>query len=57
MDKMITATAAPAYGDIRLMSSGQTLWLEPGVALRKDWGRILDAMSAAISRGCDVRWM
>lgn len=57
MDRMITTTSAPAYGDIRTMGRGSTIWIESGAEVRKDWGRLLDAISSAISHGADVRWM
>lgn len=53
---IVSAESAPALGDIRAAESGVTVWLRPGVERRKDWGRYLDALVSAITRGVDVRW-
>ena len=53
----ITGTSAPPMGDVRMVSEGDTVWLYPGVEQRKDWGRYLDALASAVTRGADVRWV
>lgn len=57
MDRQITADTAPALGDIRQMGPGETVWLAAGVEGRRDWGRYLDALATATTRGVDVRWV
>lgn len=57
MERFISYTGCPALGDIRSMAEGDTVWLTEAVDDRDDWGRILDALSAAISRGAAVRWL
>lgn len=57
MDRLITATNSPAFGDIRRMGAGDTVWLAEAAKGRADWGRCLDALTAAISRGVSVRWL
>lgn len=49
--------SAPALGDIRTMGQGDTVWLAEGVEDREDWGRYLDALATATTRGVDVRWI
>jgi hypothetical protein len=55
--RLITYTGSPALGDIRAMGRGDTVYLTEATPDREDWGRILDALSAAISRGASVRWL
>ncbi|WP_192918223.1 hypothetical protein [Streptomyces spectabilis] len=57
MERFISYISSPALGDIRAMAEGDTVWLTEAVEERADWGRILDALSAAISRGVAVRWL
>ncbi|QPB09570.1 hypothetical protein CPT_Sycamore_030 [Streptomyces phage Sycamore] len=57
MERRMTPDAAPALGDIRAMGTGDTVWLSPGVDGRNDWGRYLDALSSAVTRGAEVRWV
>jgi hypothetical protein len=38
------------------MGRGDTVVLAAGVEGRKDWGRYLDALASALSRGVEVRW-
>lgn len=57
MERRMTADTAPALGDIRQMGHGDTVWLSPGVDDRGDWGRYLDALASAVTRGTDVRWV
>jgi hypothetical protein len=54
---VVSVRSAPALGDIRAMGKGDTVWLTEGVESRKDWGRYLDALSSAITRGVEVRWI
>ncbi|GAB2572598.1 hypothetical protein GCM10027168_01780 [Streptomyces capparidis] len=56
MERMVTADAAPALGDMRRMGRGDTVWLTPGAERRADWSRCVDAATAALMRGADVRW-
>lgn len=57
MERRITGDGAPALGDIRTLGEGDTVWLSPGVDDRPDWGRYLDALAHAITRGTEVRWI
>ncbi len=57
MDKYIAADAAPALGDVRQMSSGDTVWLARDACCRRDWGRFIDAVAHAVRRGADARWV
>jgi hypothetical protein len=57
MDRKITATTAPALGDVRAMGTGETVWLVRGAETRKDWPRYADAIGGAASRGADIRWV
>lgn len=57
MDHKITGEASPAMGDIRALGTGDIIWLAPDSLTRKDWGRLLDAIAAAVSYGADVRWV
>ena len=54
---VVSVRSAPALGDIRALGEGDTVWLRHGVESRRDWGRYLDALSSAITRGVDVRWI
>jgi hypothetical protein len=49
--------SGPALGDIRALGPGDAVWLSAGVQQRPDWGRYLDALSGAITRGAEVRWL
>lgn len=48
---------APAIGDVRALGKGDVVWLSEAVEDRPDWGRYLDALSHAIGRGAEVRWL
>lgn len=54
---VVSVRSAPALGDIRAMGKGDTVWLAEDVETRRDWGRFLDALSSAITRGAEVRWI
>lgn len=54
---IVSAESAPALGDIRVLGEGDTVWLRPGVEARKDWGRYVDALVAALMHGAEVRWL
>jgi hypothetical protein len=54
--RKISVEAGPALGDVRAMGRGDTVVLVDGVDGRKDWGRYLDALTSALSRGVEVRW-
>jgi hypothetical protein len=47
---------APALGDLRALDAGDTVYLKPGATDRRDWGRYLDALSVAVTRGASVVW-
>lgn len=57
MRRLLSLEAGPALGDIRLMGAGDVVWLAEGVEERKDWGRYLDALASAVTRGAEVRWV
>lgn len=57
MIRRISVETGPALGDVRTMGRGDTVVLDPGVEGRKDWGRYLDALASALSRGVEVRWL
>jgi hypothetical protein len=48
--------AAPALGDVRALSPGDTVYLKAGATDRKDWARYADALTTAITRGASVVW-
>jgi hypothetical protein len=50
----ITATQAPALGDVRSMAAGDVVLLRPDAPSRKDWGRYQDAIGCAVARGAVV---
>lgn len=54
---MISEEQTPALGDIRLLGAGDVVLLARNARDRNDWARILDAVAAAVSRGCDVHWV
>lgn len=56
MEVRIKGETAPALGDLRDLGAGDTVWLEPGVWNRRDWGRYVDAIAHAVCRGADARW-
>ncbi|AFU62223.1 hypothetical protein TG1_28 [Streptomyces phage TG1] len=53
----VSLDAAPALGDVRTAKPGDVVHLVPGVDQRADWGRYLDALSVAITRGASVVWV
>jgi hypothetical protein len=53
----VKTKSASALGDVRRLTAGDTVFLYPGADGRKDWGRYLDAIAAAVSRGADVVWV
>lgn len=54
---IISKDYGPALGDIRALGEGDTVWLFWDADQRKDWGRYLDALAGAITRGASVRWL
>lgn len=52
----ITLSRSPALGDIRRLGQGDAIALTSDARQRKDWGRVVDAISSAVSRGADVVW-
>lgn len=53
---VISGESAPALGDVRAASFGETIWLKPGVTNRKDWPRYADALIVALTRGAAICW-
>lgn len=53
---MISKDAATAMGGIRNAPAGSVILIRHDARERKDWPRYLDAISAAVSHGCDVHW-
>lgn len=51
----VSRDVAPAYGDLRALRAGDTVWVHPSARDRADWGRIVEAVAGAISRGAEVR--
>jgi hypothetical protein len=51
----ITYENAPALGDLRALSEGDTVWLTANARQRKDWPRYADALAVAVTRGAEVR--
>lgn len=51
---IISLGSAPALGDVRLAKRGDVIVIVEGATARRDWGRYLDAISAAITRGATV---
>jgi hypothetical protein len=47
---------APALGDVRALTSGDTVFIVKGATDRGDWGRYLDALGVAITRGASITW-
>lgn len=54
---IISKDAATAMGDIRNAEPGSVILIRHDARERKDWPRFLDAITAAVSRGCDVHWV
>lgn len=57
MEHTITRKHAPALGDIRTVERGDAILVHPDANQRADWGRYVDAISSAVSRGADVFWV
>jgi hypothetical protein len=53
----ISATCAPALGDVRNLGVGDWVALGEGATDRRDWPRYAEAIAAAVTRGADVRWV
>lgn len=53
----ISPIAAPALGDVRALQPGDIIFIREGAQQRADWARYLDAISAAVASGADVRWL
>lgn len=54
---LIGPDKAPALGDVRTLGQGDSIFLRKGWADRRDGGRYAEAISAAVLRGADVRWV
>lgn len=50
----ITKTQAPALGDVRALGRGDVAYVDHDTNQRKDWGRIVEALAAAVSKGASV---
>ena len=53
----IRSCAAPALGDVRSRLPGDVVYVFPDATTRPYWPRYLDALTAAIAAGADVRWV
>ena len=53
---IVTATTSPALGNIRALSAGDAIALTADARERKDFGRIVDAIGSAVSKGAEVVW-
>lgn len=51
---VLTATSAPALGDIRNAGPDDEIYVRPDSVERRDWGRYWDALGVAYARGADV---
>lgn len=54
MQRVIRPDYAAPMGDIRALGLGDVVVVYPGSEQRKDWGRLVDATAAAVSRGAEV---
>jgi hypothetical protein len=52
--RIIRSDYAPALGDLRAMGLGDVIVVQPGATERKDWGRYLDAIGGAVTRGAEI---
>jgi len=57
MVRSVSASSAPALGDVRAMGEGDTVVLGDGAVQRRDWPRYAEAIMAAVSKGAEVRWL
>lgn len=53
----ITVQHAPALGTLRNARAGDTVFIQEGAQCRKDWPRYVDAISTAVAKGADARWV
>ena len=53
---IIRKNTSPALGDIRSLSAGDAIALTADARERKDFGRIVDAIGSAVSKGAEVVW-
>lgn len=53
---LISAKSAPAIGDVHAAGARTIIWLAADARQRADWGRYLNALTVAISRGACVIW-
>lgn len=54
---IISKDTATAMGDLRNAEPGSVILIRHDARERKDWPRYLDAITSAVSRGADVRWV
>ncbi|QBZ73402.1 hypothetical protein SEA_HEATHER_32 [Streptomyces phage Heather] len=54
---LIDKGSAPPLGDVRLLGSGDSIFLRKGWTERTDGARYADAVMSAVARGADVRWI
>ncbi|WP_223772968.1 hypothetical protein [Streptomyces sp. 135] len=50
----ITKDQAPALGRVRALGLGDGVYVDYEANQRRDWGRIVEALAAAISKGASV---
>jgi hypothetical protein len=50
----VTKGQAPALGDIRALGLGDVVYVDYDARQRKDWGRLVEALAAAVSKGASV---
>ena len=53
---IVRKDTSPALGDIRSLSAGDAIALTADARERKDFGRIVDAIGSAVSKGAEVVW-
>lgn len=50
----VSATSAPALGDLRIAGLGDVVYVRADASDRRDWGRYWEALGVAWVRGADV---
>jgi hypothetical protein len=51
---ILSATSAPALGDLRIAGPDDSVYVRSDAVERRDWGRYWDALGVAYARGADV---
>ncbi|MFE9381754.1 hypothetical protein ACFYMO_00735 [Streptomyces sp. NPDC007025] len=54
MIRTISESHLPALGDIRALGLGDVVYVDAGVHHNDYWGRYVEALAAAISKGASV---